>query len=217
MPSTKTIMAVFAATLAVSASVTSSALAVPEWFVGGAALVNEAALANTAKVDEPVALSFAGLNLTLKCNSEIANVINGKIKTTNLMLIEHLKLNECLAPNPANCSVRGGELATNPLEGTAIKGEGVVDKILFKAKVGAIVASFLLEGAGCTYAGLTKNIEGSVIVKMPFGQTESAPQLVEGLGTNEQGVDKLTIEGNAGGVTGKILMNLASGAKWSFK
>jgi hypothetical protein len=215
MTKPKAIITVSVLLLALSATLASNAWAAPEWNVGGAALVGEAALANTAVTDRETVLLVPGLNIDIGCLGNVG-VTNGKIKQTNLILAEHLTYTRCLVFTPTTCSLESAEIPTNPVEGTTTKGEGTVDKVLFKPKSGKVFATFTLTGATCAISG-EKNINGTVIVKMPTGQTELVTQAVEGLGSLEQGSDQLTVAANQAFVTGAILLKLGTGAAWSFR
>jgi hypothetical protein len=215
MSKTKIIIAAFVAALALSAMAAGSASAAG-WHVNGVELTGSEtrALSTVAVNDGSAVLNVPALPLKITCTGNLDGV-SPLIKATNGGSAASLKFQTCSVIEPTTCSLETPEIKTNEVEATVstvTKG----DHVLFKPKSGTKFAEFVLLGSSCSISG-KKAVTGTVVLNAPTGQTENTLQLLEGLGSLEQGVDSLQTAADPSYIEGgKALLKLESGLKWSF-
>jgi hypothetical protein len=212
----KSILVACLAVTAVGALGVSSAAA-DGWFVNGAELTGTqtAALATTAVTDAAPVLHVPALPLKISCTGPLEGV-SPKIAAPNSGSATSLKFTECTVIEPTTCKLSTPEIKTEEVTATVSLASGTADHILFKPTSAKHFAEFTLEGTSCSISG-KKAVTGSVVLKAGTGQLESAVQALEGLGSLEQGGDSLQTANDPSYIEGgKALLQLASGASWSF-
>jgi hypothetical protein len=215
------IAGIAAATLALSGIVVGSASA--NWFVNGTELKGSAAIATAAAVDANTVLRInAGeTNIKILCTGSTLETINSKIFGTKTAGAEKLIFKACETTEPATkCALTAQptSITTEPL-GVKIAGnrKAPEDRVALTpvSKQVFLNIPFNASDTACGIFDELIPINGSLVMSMPRGETEAVAQLIEALGTTENNSlevagDKTYIEGT------KVLLQLASGAKWSF-
>jgi hypothetical protein len=216
MSKVKIIIAALFAVLALTAVAAGSASAAG-WHVNGTELTGtqSAALSTTAVNDNPAVLNVPALPLKITCKGSLTGV-SPVITAPNSGSATSLTFHECSVVEPTTCALSAPEIKTEAVTATVSTATGTADHILFKATSASKFTEFELTGSSCSISG-KKAVKGTVVLKAATGQTESATQALEGLGSLEQGTDSLTTANDASYIEGgKALLKLESGAKWSF-
>ena len=186
------------------------------WHISGTELIGSetANLSTLAATDEAATLNVPLLPLKITCTGDLKGVAP-KIKAPNTGSATSLAFSGCTVTEPSTCTLSSPEIKTGIIEATATT-KGTTDHILFKTTTNKF-AEFTLEGSSCSIEG-RKAVTGTVVLNAPTGQTENTLQLLEGLGSLEQGSDSLQTASDASYIEhGKALLKLESGAKWSFR
>jgi hypothetical protein len=216
MSKVKTIGAALFAVLALTAMAAGSASAAG-WHVNGTELTGtqSAALATSAVTDKPAVLNVPALPLKITCTGPLEGV-SPKITAPNTGSATTLKFTTCSVVEPTTCKLSAPEIKTEEVTATVSTATSPVDHILFKATTAKHFTEFVLEGTSCSISG-KKAVTGTVVLKSATGQTESAIQPLEGLGSLEQGTDSLQTANDPSYIEGgEALLKLESGSKWSF-
>jgi len=214
MSRVKVTVAVFIAVVAFSAIAAGSASA--GWLVGGKTLTGTKALKTTAIVDESAILNTPELGLKITC-SGLSGLAPELVGGTSRAQAKSLIFEGCKVIEPTACTINPTTVATEPIFGLLTLGTGAdEDKVLFEPQKPKTFATLNLEGSKCSISG-EKSVSGTVVARAPVGQLERTEQVLEGLGSLEQGSDKLEVAGNQAFLEkGKALLLLASGETWSF-
>ena len=208
-----TLAAVLAA-FALSAITADAASA--EWFVNGSQLTSTAALATSAVLDTTATWDFPVPKVGVDCEGPVD--VNGKLLRFGLLDVTLIWLN-CRALPVGVCSLSSSTagIQSEPLEGTVTKGPGSSeDRVTVTPSTKTILATipFAEKAGSCPLTG-EQAVRGSVTLAMPKGQDEASTQVIEGLGSVEN--NSLEVDGDKGYIeSGKALVTLASGSKWSF-
>lgn len=216
MSKVKIIIAAFVAVLALTAVAAGSASA-HEWFVNGAALVGSQKLSTLATNDTPAVLNVPGLPLKITCTGDLEGV-GPKIEATSTGSATSLTFTGCAVTTPTSCKLSSPEIKTEEVTAAVTLASGTADHILFKATTAKHFTEFVLESTSenCSISG-KKAVTGTVVLNSAKGQIESSIQALEGLGSLEQGSDSLQTANDPAYIEGgKALLQLESGAKWSF-
>ena len=216
MSKVKIIIVALFAMFALTAMAAASASAAG-WHVSGTELTGTqtAALSTTAVNDSPAVLHVPALPLKITCKGSLTGVAP-KITAPNLGSATSLTFHECSVVEPTTCALGSPEITTEPVTATVTTATSPADHILFKTSA-ADFATFELTGSSCSISG-KKAVKGTVVLKAATGQTESAIQDLEGLGSLEQGGDSLQTANDPSYIEGgKALLKLESGATWSFR
>ncbi len=218
MPGIKTIILIFLIFFTLSLAAATSASA--DWFVNGTKLTAGATvgLAGTAKVDTPSTLHFivALTSFKIVCKGKILRLEAPEIIGANEGKAKSLSFEQCETTEPAtHCELleQPATIKTKPVKIKATTGpKSPEDRITFSPATKINLAFFEFEES-CPLKEF--GVNGSVTMSAPTGQTETAAQGIEGLGSVENnslevaGI-KVYLEG------GRALLNLANASKWSF-
>jgi hypothetical protein len=210
------IIAAFAAALALTAVVASTASATAAWLVNGTELTGTqfANLSTLAVVDESATFNVPGLPLKIVCKGDLKGV-NPKILASNTASATSLTFTGCEVIEPTTCKLSSPVLETGALNVTATLGPGESVNLTFTTTAKRFV-EFTLEGGSCSISG-KKAVTGSVVLTSPTGQLQLLTQTLSGLGSSEQGSNSLQTAGDPSYLEGgKALLTLESDSKWSF-
>ena len=218
-PIAKTICVVLL-TVVCLAELASSASA--EWFINGTRLAkgSTAVLASTAAVDASVTFTIASKSEDIKisCKGPLLRSTGLEIIGTNEGVAKSVTFEGCGITKPATkCALARSQITTNPLRLQATKGPGGTDRGTFTSLITEEALTDVPFSSSNTCAFSEQEpIAGSVTIGAETGQTEQVLQTIEGLGSTENNSlevakDKIYAE------SGKTLLALASGSKWSFR
>jgi hypothetical protein len=220
MLNAKAILVGFAvlALCAVGSSAASAATKM-SWFVGGKALTKgeNVALASKAVVDSPIVITAPGLGLEIKCTGY--NPGKSEIQGGEEMGLAESNLFEgCSVESPSNCQIQPPRtIGPGPMLWESELVRTFLDhytRWYLRPRTGNKLGTIDFEGEGCALTG-EQALTGSVDLKAPSLESEEATQPLEALGTTEN--NSLELAGNKAYIaSGKILLKLASGSKWSF-
>jgi hypothetical protein len=181
-------------------------------FVGGAKLSanSKVALSTTIALEEPAVLESPGLSLAISCSGLSAT--KPELVGEDKAEAERLTFVACSEVEPSTCKLESSTIETAPLTGLFATGTSPADKLHLKPKAGKTIATFVFSGS-CAIAG-EKGLNGQVTFNAPTGQSEEASQAIEASSSIE---NSLEIGGNkACFASGRGLLKLASGSKWSY-
>jgi hypothetical protein len=181
-------------------------------FIGGAKLPanSKAALSTKIGLEESVILESSSLSLAISCSGLGATKpeLIGEAKAQ----AEHLSFEACSEVEPTTCKLGSSTITTEPLTGLFTTGTSPADKLLLQPKTGKLIETLELLGS-CAIAG-EKPVDGQITFNVPTGQTEEASQAIEASSSTES---SLEIAGHkACFASGRGLLKLASGSKWSY-
>jgi hypothetical protein len=193
---------------------TSNAAATGSWFIAGTKLAKgvTVALANTAAVDETIALSEPSLGVTLGCSGSSIRGTKAYIQGESSGGAASLTFTACDEFTPTTCSVQP-EIETEPVLASVETGAAPLTRIRFAPKTGKVFATVDFSGT-CAMSG-EQALDGQVVLDSKTGQDESASQPAEALGTTENNSLEL-LEKKVFLLCGKELLKLASGQRWSY-
>jgi hypothetical protein len=217
MSGTKLGLVALLASLALSGGGAASSAWAGEWFIGGTKLAagQTAAVATAAVLDKPFIFASPSVSLLIECQGS-TSVFKSSLLTAGKMQGEAITYSSCvLVSAPPGCGLSQSSIEMNPYEATVTTGTSPADKITFKPLAGGKrLLEIRFTGETCSIEGL-QGVIGSVTAKLPAGQTEAATQVMEWQGSTENN----SLEGALSKVyleSGKSLIKLASGSKWSF-
>ena len=203
------------------AALASSASA--EWFINGTKLTkgSKAALASTATVDASVTFNVVQKDdedIKISCKGPQLRSSGLEITGANEGVAKSVTFEGCETTKPATkCTLTTKRIETNELKLTATKGPGSADRGTFTSlnTEEALTAITFSSDNECVFTD-TIPVYGEVTVEAATGQTEETLQAIEGLGSTEN--NSLEIAKNKiYAESGKTLLALASGSKWSFR
>jgi hypothetical protein len=203
----KLVLMVFAATLALSALVATSASAAEAgWMVNKAQLSGSTAFASTGKVTKGNLTAANGINV--RCNGEEIKG-SGEI-TSPTKASGQLTFEDCQSENE-NCTLESEDIGTLPLLLTEITLDGTLAVRGHIEGETKAFATFKYLGASCALAGVNV-VKGKVEFLAPEGQDERTYQEVL--------ITALPGELQVGSSEAKLhftaLLSLASRESWSF-
>jgi hypothetical protein len=193
--------------LAVSAC-TLTSIASANWMVNGTNLVGTQALATTAAVDGNAVLTAAGV--TTICTGKTVELTSPQIEAPDKDSASNITFTGCSASPPCTGPLT---ITTNPVSSVAVLGTGNTINIIFLPKTKTVLATIKFNGAECALMG-TQPVTGKATFTGPTGKTESVLQEIQANVLQSSG--ELKVGSSAAELKGAILLQLSSGAKWSF-
>jgi len=208
-----------AATVGIVLAMWLPGVASASWFVEGSEQTSGSkAVATTAKVDSSFAFTIPSAEgFTAECTASALRALEPALASPGLMQTRGLTFEGCHTTKPASgCELASNTISTNPLYAAPLEGSGGGDlKLLVSAQTKNVITELSIsETATCPFQGLF-GVKGSVRLDARTLKTEGAPQVLEGLGSTEN--NSLEIGNSKMYVTGRDLVALAAGQKWSAK
>jgi hypothetical protein len=212
--------ATIVAVLALCAIASASAFATPQWYVNGKALTGSATISQTMKVEEKIEFSFYSggkLEKTIVCTGLTGGGRPFEITAPTTLKIGDFLFEGCkgtITESKEACGVGGGsgELGTAAVAALFSTGTSPEDHAEFAREGKSKVWSeFAL--SGCIIEGLEFQIDGTLPVKLPHGQTATTEQelvLEKAPGLYNYGEKSEPIY-----ITGKVKLKLTSGSAWA--
>jgi hypothetical protein len=217
MSKTIKMLTVVLAVCAFSAVVSAQASA-GEWFVGGSVLKGSAAIAGTASLSTAGVMKAPAVeNATVDCKVYLflahAAIVAGQPELAAAFTAAFF-LCEAFAQT-GTCALGALAINSSLLNATVKVGsKSPEDRVLVLPRTKSLLAEIpFSETNTCAFAGV-EGVKGSVTLAMPTGQSEESAQAIEGLGSVEN--NSLEIANSKAYITGRALVKLASGSKWSF-
>lgn len=202
-------IAVFAATLALTAVASATALAGPGWMVNGITL-GAGEVRNVAEatvVDQNFTLGAAGV--TIQC--EQLRVEGGFIEALSMALAKSLIFSGCESLNAPTCTVTK-TIGTVPILGTASLDAANASAaiVTFTPETKTVFATIKYDGASCALLGV-QPVTGKATTLAPEGKIEKVEQRlnVNSSGELKVGSSEATLKGGA-------LLKLENGLSWSY-
>jgi hypothetical protein len=180
-------------------------------FVGGAKLSagSKAALNTKIAVEEPFILTSPGLSLAISCSGSSAS--QPELVGEATIATATFQLETCSEIEPSTCKLGSAAILTEPVTGKFTTGTSPADLVAFVPKAGKTLATITFTGT-CSFAG-EKPLDGKLTFNAPTGQNEEISQAIVATGSTES----LELGGQpACFASGKGLLKLASGSKWSY-
>jgi hypothetical protein len=214
--------AALVAALTFSAIAASSAPAVAaNWFVGGVELAAgaTAGLATTAKVDTPILLAIPAAKIKVQCKGGLLGGTSPEIVGTNSGRATALIFEGCETVEPPTKCVLTGQptnINTEPVKLAVAKGlKAPEDRLTVTPSTKSTFMLLPFSGTNTCAFDAETPVKGAVTMSMPTGESEEAAQALEGVGSLEN--NSLEAIGFKIFITGRALLKLNSGSKWSFR